>query len=91
MATAELHRAPLQVVRIADALDVSMEPGENRRVHERLKASDLHWLRSARIKYGADIRVLDISAGGMLVETRNEPAGVPGRWHAGRNLKSACA
>jgi len=73
MATAELHRAPLQVVCIADA--VSMEPGENRRVHKRLRASDLQWLRGARIKYGADIRVLDISA----------------RWHAGRNLKSACA
>ena len=32
MASAELHRAPLQVVSITDALDVSMEPGENRRV-----------------------------------------------------------
>ena len=74
MASAELHRAPLQVVCIADALDVSMEPGENRRVHERLRASDLHWLRSARIKYGADIRVLDISAGGMLVETSSQLA-----------------
>ena len=65
MASAELHRAPLQVVCIADALDVSIEPGENRRLHERLRASQFRWLRGARIKYGADIRVLDISAGGM--------------------------
>ena len=70
MASAELHRAPLQVVCIGDALDVAVDPGENRRIHERLKASDLRWLRGARIKYGADIRVLDISAGGMLLETR---------------------
>jgi len=74
MASAELHRAPLQVVSITDAIDVSMEPGENRRVHTRLRASDLHWLRGARIKYGADIRVLDMSAGGMMVETSSELA-----------------
>jgi hypothetical protein len=74
MASAELHRAPLQVVCIADALDVSLEHGENRRVHERLRASDLRWLRGARIKYGADVRVLDISAGGMLLETSSQLA-----------------
>jgi hypothetical protein len=74
MASAELHRDPLQVVCIADTLDVSVEPGENRRVHERLGASDLRWLRGARIKYGADIRILDISAGGMLLETSSQLA-----------------
>ena len=72
MASAELHRAPLQVVCIADALDVAVEAGENRRAHERLKAGALHWLRGARIKYGADIRVIDISVGGMLLETSSE-------------------
>ncbi len=38
----------------------SMSPSKPARIaalHERLKASDLHWLRGARIKYGADIRV----------------------------------
>jgi hypothetical protein len=74
MASAELHRAPLQVVCIADALDLSVEPVENRRSHERVRANDLHWLRGARIKYGADVRVLDISAGGMLLETSSELA-----------------
>jgi hypothetical protein len=74
MASAELHRAPLQVVCIADALDVSVEQGENRRVHERLRASDLSWLRGARIKYGADVHVLDISAGGLLLETSSRLA-----------------
>lgn len=74
MASAELHKAPLQVVCIGNPLDVSVEPGENRRVHERLKATDLHWLRGARIKYGADIRILDISAGGVLLETSSQLA-----------------
>ncbi len=72
MASAELHRAPLEVVCIGDALDVTLEQGENRRVHERLRASDLRWLRRARIKYGADVRVLDISAGGLLLETSSQ-------------------
>ena len=44
MASAELHRAPLQVVCIAGGLDVSVEHGENRRAHERLRASELQWL-----------------------------------------------
>jgi uncharacterized protein DUF6982/PilZ domain-containing protein len=74
MASAELHRAPLQVVCIADGLDVSVEHGENRRAHERLRASELQWLRGARIKYGADVRVLDISAGGLLLETSSQLA-----------------
>jgi hypothetical protein len=35
----------------------------------RLGTDDVRWLRSARLKYGPDVRVLDISAGGILVET----------------------
>ena len=69
MASAELHKRSLEVVCIGDSMEVTIEPESNRRLHERLKASDLHWLRSARLKYGADIRVIDISAGGMLLET----------------------
>jgi Family of unknown function (DUF6982)/PilZ domain len=56
-------------VSIGDSMGITVEPESNRRVHERLKASDLQWLRGARLKYGADIRVIDISAGGMLLET----------------------
>ena len=69
MASAELHKRSLEVVCIGDSMEITVEPESNRRVHERLKASDLHWLRGARLKYGDDIRVLDISAGGMLLET----------------------
>lgn len=41
----------------------------NRRTHRRLDAGDVQWLRAARLKYGAHVRVIDISAGGMLIET----------------------
>jgi hypothetical protein len=69
MASAELHKRIPEVVCIGDSVEVSIAPESNRRLHERLKASDLHWLRGARLKYGADIRILDISAGGILLET----------------------
>lgn len=46
--------------------------GSNRRTHLRLNADDVLWLQGVRIKYGADVRVIDISAGGLLVETAAE-------------------
>jgi hypothetical protein len=72
MASAELHRRSPQLVCIADSMDVAVDAEANRRIHERLRASDLHWLRGARIKYGADVHILDISAGGVLLETESE-------------------
>jgi hypothetical protein len=69
MASAELHKRSLEVVCIGDSMEIAVEAESNRRLHERLKASDLRWLRGARLKYGADIHVIDISAGGMLLET----------------------
>jgi len=41
----------------------------NRRLHQRLSPQQFQWLKSARLKYGPEVRVIDISAGGMLVET----------------------
>jgi hypothetical protein len=69
MASAELHKRIPAVACTDDGVEIAIEPESNRRLHERLKASDLNWLRGARLKYGADIRVIDISAGGMLLET----------------------
>lgn len=43
----------------------------DRRTHLRLSAEDVLWLQGVRIKYGDDVRVIDISAGGLLVETDN--------------------
>lgn len=69
MASPELHTSFSQVVCLADEVEATFDPTSNRRIHERLKPSDLRWLRSARLKYGAEVRVLDISAGGMLIDT----------------------
>src|SRR5689334_18407649 len=54
-----------------DAPDHATE-GVNRRTHLRLSADDVLWLQGVRIKYGAEVRVIDISAGGILVETAAE-------------------
>jgi len=54
-----------------DKVDDATE-GANRRTHLRLSADDVLWLQGVRIKYGADVRVIDISAGGILVETATE-------------------
>jgi hypothetical protein len=72
MASPELHKTSVQVVCLADELDTPFDAAANRRNHARLKPTDLAWLKSARLKYGSDVRVLDISAGGMLLETDNE-------------------
>jgi hypothetical protein len=44
----------------------------NRRIHERLEPAQFQWLRTARLKYGPQVRILDISAGGMLIQTEEE-------------------
>jgi hypothetical protein len=68
MAITQLKSPDLKVVCLADAIVERYEDSE-RRGHLRLSAEDVRWLRSARLKYGPDVRVLDISAGGILVET----------------------
>jgi hypothetical protein len=42
---------------------------EDRRVHRRLPAAELLWLQVARIKNGPQVRIVDLSAGGVLLET----------------------
>jgi hypothetical protein len=69
MASAELHRASPQIVCIGDSMELTVDVNTNRRLYERLRAHNLHWLRGARLKYGADVRIIDISAGGVLLET----------------------
>ncbi len=43
----------------------------NRRVYRRLGARELEWLRAAHIKYGPQVRVIDVSAGGVALETKH--------------------
>ena len=71
MAITELQSSDVQVVCLADAI---MEPYDDaeRRGHLRLGLDDVRWLRSARLKYGPDVRVLDISMTGILVETEGQ-------------------
>jgi PilZ domain len=68
MSIKELQSRDLKVVCLADSILERYDDSE-RRGHMRLGADDVRWLRSARLKYGPDVRVLDISAGGILVET----------------------
>lgn len=44
--------------------------GIERRIYPRLRASDVQWLRSIRIKNGPGLSLVDISGGGALVEAR---------------------
>jgi hypothetical protein len=43
--------------------------GRDRRLHERLAPDELPWLRSARLGAGIRVSILDLSAGGALIET----------------------
>jgi uncharacterized protein DUF6982 len=43
--------------------------GIDRRVHERIRAADLQWLRSARVKNGPEVTLVDLSAGGVLLDS----------------------
>ena len=67
MASPELHRRLMEPVCIGGSLD--QEPPPDRRIQPRLKANEVEWLRAASVKYGAAVRVINISAGGLLLET----------------------
>ena len=42
------------------------------RAHRRFRASELHGLRTARVKYGQEVSVIDLSEGGVFFETDGE-------------------
>jgi hypothetical protein len=53
---------------------VAADPSaKDRRAQVRLSAEDASWLRGARLKYGSEVRVIDISTGGILVESDGAP------------------
>jgi hypothetical protein len=72
MPVTELSSPDLQVVCLADSIIDPYEDSE-RRGDMRLSMDDVSWLRSARLKYGPDVRVIDISRRGILVETEGQP------------------
>jgi hypothetical protein len=73
MAIAVLHEA---VVEASGQDRVDATSAGDRRAQTRLSAEDASWLRGARLKYGAAVRVIDISAIGILYESSG-PAATP--------------
>ena len=71
MVVTELQSPDVKVLCLADSIVEPYEDSE-RRGHLRLGSDDARWLRSARLKYGPDVRVIDISVGGILVETEGQ-------------------
>jgi hypothetical protein len=71
MAIIELQSRDTQIVCLADSIFEPYRDSE-RRGHLRLGPDDVRWLRSARLKYGPDVRVIDIAVGGILVETEGQ-------------------
>jgi PilZ domain-containing protein len=59
------------IVSLADAIELCV-PVANRRREVRRKPSDVRWLRGARLKYGPQVVVIDISASGILVKNDEE-------------------
>ena len=58
-----------EVVTTADGPTLAPVHRSDRRAHRRFAADELHGLRSARIKYGPSVRLVDCSVGGALIES----------------------
>jgi PilZ domain len=58
-----------EVLTTADAPALAPVQASDRRAHRRFAADELHGLRSARIKYGPSVRLVDCSIGGALIES----------------------
>jgi hypothetical protein len=43
----------------------------DRRAHRRLSANELHWLQVARFEHGPSVTLIDLSAGGVLLESHD--------------------
>ena len=53
-------------------LTTAETPASERRAHRRFMASELRGLRTARVKYGQEVSVIDLSEGGVLFETTGD-------------------
>ena len=60
-----------RIVSLADAVEICV-PLSNRRREERRKPGRLPWLRSARLKYGPEVNIIDISSSGILIRHQRE-------------------
>ena len=62
-----------RIVSLADAVEICV-PLSNRRREVRRKPGQVAWLRSARLKYGPDVDIIDISSSGILIRHKRELA-----------------
>ena len=76
MAIAVLHETAIDESEVGETVRAKASPN-NRRREVRLNAEDASWLRGARLKYGSNVRVIDISAGGLLIEYDGTPLTPP--------------
>ena len=60
-----------QVVSLADVIEVRV-PVTNRRCEMRRRPDEVRWLRGARLKYGPDVEIVDISPNGILISRHQE-------------------
>jgi hypothetical protein len=72
MAIAVLHESTVDDAGVSDPSGPD-PAAKDRRAQVRLSAEDASWLRGARLKYGPEVRVIDISTGGVLVESDGAP------------------
>jgi len=72
MAVAVLHESTTENDRPSPTASAGAT-GADRRAEVRLTAEDASWLHGARLKYGPEVRVIDISAGGVLIESNGPP------------------
>ena len=60
---------PEERAMLSEGGDLVVTPSGDRRVHPRFQAHELTGLRSARIMFGPQVSVIDLSVGGALFET----------------------
>ena len=73
MTVALLHESAFDALAADDRAAESDVRPQDRRSEVRLSAEDASWLRGARLKYGPEVRVVDVSTGGILVESDGSP------------------
>lgn len=76
MSIAVLHEFAIGQREVKETVQADASPSDRRR-DVRLSAEDASWLRSARLKYGQTVRVIDISTGGILIEYEGTPLTPP--------------
>ncbi len=61
---------PYATGRAGDSFDREAHPrARDRRVYTRLRDRDLHWVRNARVAMGHGVSLVDLSAGGALIDS----------------------